>query len=90
MAIEQENMQDREHWANVSRHWYSKTSDQIPATGRLYHHLGILAERNVLQQLFYYGKALLTPNPFPPASESIMRLFGRVIINVRRLYPPVL
>ncbi|CAI4211067.1 unnamed protein product [Parascedosporium putredinis] len=43
MAIEDENMQDRATWTAVSRHWYSKASDLSPDTGRLYHHLAILA-----------------------------------------------
>lgn len=50
MAIEDDNMSDREVWTSVSRHWYSKASDKSPSTGRLYHHLAILARPNVLQR----------------------------------------
>ncbi|KAK2020811.1 hypothetical protein LX32DRAFT_668998 [Colletotrichum zoysiae] len=75
MAIEDDDLKDREVWTSVSRHWYSKASDKAPATGRLYHHLAILARPNGLQQLFYYTKALCVPVPFLSARESIMTLF---------------
>ncbi|KAK2059386.1 hypothetical protein LY76DRAFT_512255 [Colletotrichum caudatum] len=75
MAIEDDNLKDREVWTSVSRHWYSKASDKAPTTGRLYHHLAILARPNALQQLFYYAKSLCVPIPFLSARESIMTLF---------------
>ncbi|CAJ2506647.1 Uu.00g078330.m01.CDS01 [Anthostomella pinea] len=58
MAIEDDDIRDREVWTSVSRHWYSKASDKAPTTVRLYHHLAILARPNALQQLFYYTKSL--------------------------------
>ncbi|OLN96565.1 EST/SMG-like protein 1 [Colletotrichum chlorophyti] len=75
MAIEDDDLKDREVWTAVSRHWYSRASDKSPATGRLYHHLAILARPNALQQLFYYTKSLCVPIPFLSARESIMTLF---------------
>ncbi|KAF4486122.1 EST/SMG-like protein 1 [Colletotrichum fructicola Nara gc5] len=75
MAIEDDDLKDREVWTSVSRHWYSKASDKAPTTGRLYHHLAILARPNALQQLFYYSKSLCVPIPFVSARESIMTLF---------------
>ncbi|KAK6206238.1 hypothetical protein QIS74_13657 [Colletotrichum tabaci] len=75
MAIEDDDLRDREVWTSVSRHWYSKASDKAPTTGRLYHHLAILARPNGLQQLFYYSKSLCVPVPFLSARESIMTLF---------------
>ncbi|KAK1844264.1 telomerase-binding protein EST1A protein [Colletotrichum chrysophilum] len=75
MAIEDDDLNDREVWTSVSRHWYSKASDKAPATGRLYHHLAILARPNALRQLFYYSKSLCVPIPFLSARESIMTLF---------------
>ncbi|KAI1839424.1 hypothetical protein JX266_014365, partial [Neoarthrinium moseri] len=74
MAIEDCDIRDREVWTSVSRHWYSKASDRAPTTGRLYHHLAILARPNPLQQLFYYTKSLCVPVPFTSARESIMTL----------------
>ncbi|KAF8249140.1 hypothetical protein K440DRAFT_544295 [Wilcoxina mikolae CBS 423.85] len=54
MAIEDDDVRDREVWQNVARFWYSKAVDKTPYVGRLYHHLAILARPNILQQLFYY------------------------------------
>ncbi|KAI0118301.1 hypothetical protein GGR51DRAFT_498963 [Nemania sp. FL0031] len=79
MAIEDEDIRDREVWTSVSRHWYSKASDKAPTTGRLYHHLAILARPNALQQLFYYVKSLCVPVPFASTKESIMTLFDPIL-----------
>lgn len=79
MAIEDDDIRDREIWTSVSRHWYSKASDKAPTTGRLYHHLAILARPNALQQLFYYTKSLCVPIPFSSARESIMTLFDPLL-----------
>ncbi|RSL79656.1 hypothetical protein CEP52_017496 [Fusarium oligoseptatum] len=88
MAIEDHCSRDRETWAGVSRYWYSKASDQSPATGRLYHHLAILARPNALQQLFYYTKSLCGPIPFPGTRESIMTLLSpALIMRPNRLAP---
>ncbi|CZT10528.1 uncharacterized protein RAG0_14969 [Rhynchosporium agropyri] len=79
MAIEDDDIRDREVWTGVARHWYSKASDKSPTTGRLYHHLAILARPNALQQLFYYAKSLCVVIPFTSARESILTLFEPVL-----------
>ncbi|KPM35382.1 hypothetical protein AK830_g11185 [Neonectria ditissima] len=79
MAIEDDDIRDREVWTGVSRHWYSKASDKSPTTGRLYHHLAILARPNALQQLYYYAKSLCVPIPFLSAKESVMTLFDPLL-----------
>ncbi|KAK0749220.1 hypothetical protein B0T18DRAFT_427375 [Schizothecium vesticola] len=79
MAIEDDNIRDREIWTDVSRAWYHKASDRAPTTGRLYHHLAILARPNALQQLFFYNKALCVAIPFVSARESIMTLFDPIM-----------
>lgn len=79
MAIEDDDIRDRETWIAVSRNWYSKASDKAPTTGRLYHHLAILARPNALQQLFYYSKSLNVRIPFASARESIMSLFDPIM-----------
>ncbi|KAK7425954.1 hypothetical protein QQZ08_007536 [Neonectria magnoliae] len=79
MAIEDDDIRDREVWTGVSRHWYSKASDKSPTTGRLYHHLAILARPNALQQLYYYAKSLCVPVPFASARECIATLFDPVL-----------
>ncbi|CAN8100461.1 unnamed protein product [Discula destructiva] len=79
MAIEDEDLRDRETWTGVSRHWYSKASDKAPSTGRLYHHLAILARPNAVQQLFYYTKSLCVAVPFKSARDSILTLFDPIM-----------
>jgi hypothetical protein len=53
MAIEAEDIRDRETWAGVARSWYSKAVEKNPSIGRLYHHLAILSRPNALPQLYY-------------------------------------
>ncbi|KAI0148272.1 hypothetical protein F4776DRAFT_606898 [Hypoxylon sp. NC0597] len=77
MAIEDDDIRDREVWTSVSQHWYSNASDKSPSTGRLYHHLAILAKPNPLQQLYYYTKSLCVP--FSSARESVMTLFDPIL-----------
>ena len=79
MAIEDDDIRDRDVWTGVARHWYSKASDNAPNTGRLYHHLAILARPNALLQLFYYTKSLCVAVPFSSARESILTLFEPVL-----------
>ncbi|CZS92380.1 uncharacterized protein RAG0_02797 [Rhynchosporium agropyri] len=79
MAIEDDDIRDREVWARVARHWYSRASDKKPTTGRLYHHLAILTRPNALQQLFYYSKSLCVVIPFTSTRESILTLFEPVL-----------
>ena len=79
MAIEDDDIRDREVWTGVARHWYSRASDKAPTTGRLYHHLAILARPNALQQLYYYSKSLCVAVPFVSARESILTLFNPVL-----------
>uniref|UniRef100_A0A0D2Y886 DNA/RNA-binding domain-containing protein n=1 Tax=Fusarium oxysporum (strain Fo5176) TaxID=660025 RepID=A0A0D2Y886_FUSOF len=89
MAIEDDDINVREIWTGVSRRWYSKASDKFPTTGRLYHHLAILARPNALQQLHYYTKSLCVPIPFSSARESIMTLFNPVLNNNTARLAPV-
>lgn len=77
MAIEDEDIRDREIWAGVSRSWYSKS--QPPRTGRLHHHLAILARPNAVQQLFYYTKSLCVAVPFKSARDNILSLFNPIL-----------
>ena len=76
MAIEEADMRDREVWAGVARMWYEKAAAKSPNVGRIQHHLAVLSRPNIVQQLFYYSKALVSVNPFPNARESVMLLFN--------------
>ncbi|PSN58532.1 hypothetical protein BS50DRAFT_443198, partial [Corynespora cassiicola Philippines] len=79
MAIEDEDLRDRDIWAGVARSWYSKAADKNPNVGRLYHHLAILARPNALQQLYYYARSLACVKPFPSARESILTLLDPIL-----------
>ena len=88
MAIEDEDVQVRKHWTSISRHWYSKASHEAPATGRLYHHLAILARPEPLWQLFYYTKSLCVTAPVDPARKSITKLFDPALDAAPGRPPP--
>ncbi|OCK78749.1 hypothetical protein K432DRAFT_256528, partial [Lepidopterella palustris CBS 459.81] len=81
MAIEDEDLCDRETWAEVARFWHSKLpdKDKLPRVGRLYHHLAILARPNTLQQLYYSSQSLTYIDPVLNARESILTLFDRAL-----------
>jgi Est1 DNA/RNA binding domain len=87
MAIGDEDFRDRETWAGVARFWYSKAADRSPGTGRLYHHLAILARPNALQQLYLYCRSLTAVQPFQSARDSITTLFDSGIAS-SDVYPP--
>ncbi|OQD73360.1 hypothetical protein PENDEC_c015G02968 [Penicillium decumbens] len=76
MAVEDNDPRDREVWAGVSRYWYSQDADRNPNVGRIQHHLAVLARPDLLQQLFYYTKALVSVRPFPSARESVILLLN--------------
>ena len=83
MAIEDDDVHDREVWQNVARFWYSKAADKTPVVGRLYHHLAILARPKILQQLFCYCKSLGVSQPFSSARESNLQ---SSILSLTRMY----
>ncbi|CCX15608.1 Similar to Uncharacterized protein YKR096W; acc. no. P36168 [Pyronema omphalodes CBS 100304] len=75
MAIEDDDVRDREIWQNCAKFWYSKAADKTPNVGRLYHHLAILARPDILKQFFFYCKSLAVVSPFHSARESILTVF---------------
>ncbi|KIW21856.1 uncharacterized protein PV07_12723 [Cladophialophora immunda] len=79
MAIEEADLKDRETWSNVARMWYQKAADRSPDTGRIQHHLAVLARPNIVCQLFHYSKALISVDPFPNARDSIMLLLNPLL-----------
>src|SRR5436305_14840259 len=56
--------------------WYNKAADKSPNVGRIQHHLAVLARPNIVQQLFYYSKPLVSVIPFQNARESVVLLFN--------------
>lgn len=79
MAIEEADLRDREIWSNTARTWYDEAADLSPNTGRIQHHLAVLARPNIVQQLFLYSKALVAAIPFKNAGESILLLFNPLL-----------
>ena len=63
MAIERH---DRKHWARISRYWYQKAAGRNPNIGRIQHSLAVLSHSDVLQKLFYFTKAFVSVQPYPP------------------------
>jgi hypothetical protein len=76
MAIEEVDLRDREIWSGCAKMWYEKAADKSPNVGRIQHHLAVLARPNIVQQLFYYSKALVSVTPFQNARDSVMLLFN--------------
>jgi hypothetical protein len=76
MAMEESDMTARNNWAGVSRHWYNAVADHSPEEGRIQHHLAVLARPDMIRQLFYYTKALLSVRPFRQTRESMIHLFS--------------
>ena len=79
MAIEEIDPRDREVWASTARLWYNKAANLSPHTGRIQHHLAVLARPFIVQQLFLYSKALTAAIPFKNAQESIVLLFNPIL-----------
>jgi hypothetical protein len=71
MAIEDEDVRDRDTWAQVARSWFTEATDRDPTVGRIYHHFGILARADPLQQMYYYTRSLTSGALFPAARESL-------------------
>ena len=86
MAIEDDDIKDREVWSGVARHWYGKAADSSPNIGRLYHHLAILARPYTLQQLSFYTRSLTCIHPFESARGSIMTLFNPILEGKESAY----
>ncbi|CAK7241132.1 MAG: hypothetical protein STHCBS139747_002590 [Sporothrix thermara] len=89
MAIEDDNVRTRDTWTAVSRRWYSLASDRAPTTGRLYHHLAILARPHVINQMYYYVKSLCVPIPFTSTRDSILTLLDPCLNNTTQHVPAI-
>ena len=75
MAIEDDDVQDREIWSGVAKSWYDNAANSTPSKGRLYHHLAVLAKTRTLNQLSLYTRSLSCTIPFESARSSILTLF---------------
>jgi hypothetical protein len=88
MAVEEADMHDREVWAGVARYWYNKAADKSPNVGRIQHHLAVLARPDIIQQLFFYTKSLITGNPFASTRENMLLLFSPLLDGSKSSYNP--
>ena len=77
MAIE-EDKEAHATWGAVAARWYTLACDRHPATGRLYHHLGIL-ERPSLRKFCFYAKSLSCVVPFWNAQDSLTTLCTPIV-----------
>ena len=75
IAIEEHEVQDREIWSGVARTWYYKAVDKSLQTGRLHHHLAILAGPLTLQQLLLHAHSLTRVTPFENDCDSVTTPF---------------
>ncbi|KAE8150724.1 hypothetical protein BDV25DRAFT_153919 [Aspergillus avenaceus] len=90
VVIEERGLLDHDIWAGIARYWYNKAVDQNPDVGRIQHHLGVLARPDLVQQLFYYTKSLVSVRPFPRTKVSILRFFSPLLQGPRVIsYPHV-
>jgi hypothetical protein len=69
---------DHEIWCDVARLWYWNAFSKSPESGRIQHHLAVVAP-DILQELFYYSKALVSEVPFEFGRESMMLFFDRLL-----------
>ncbi|KAL1977141.1 hypothetical protein VTN31DRAFT_3423 [Thermomyces dupontii] len=58
-----------------------QAADKNPGVGRLQHHLAVLSRPNILQQLFYYSKSLVSVEPFTNARSSIQVVLFRPLLR---------
>ncbi|GKZ17328.1 hypothetical protein AbraIFM66951_007533 [Aspergillus brasiliensis] len=86
MAVEESDLREREAWAGVARHWYNQAADRNPKVGRIQHHLAVLARPDIIQQLFYYTRSLVSVQPFAGTRESIFLLFNPFLREPRALH----
>ncbi|KAL1975774.1 hypothetical protein VTN31DRAFT_4166 [Thermomyces dupontii] len=58
-----------------------QAADKNPGVGRLQHHLAVLSRPNILQQLFYYSKSLVSVEPFRFVTAHGVLFTGGVIFG---------
>lgn len=68
---------ESECWRDIARFWLCKVSDQLPTTGRLYHHLATAAPNGSVEQLFYFVKSVRVRTPFPVTRQTVTNFFEK-------------
>lgn len=75
LKVSQEDSYLSKVWSGVAERWYDKAADKSPNVGRIQHHLAVVAQPDIIRQLFHYSKALVSVTPYPNAGETIMQFF---------------
>ncbi|TIB05602.1 hypothetical protein E3P96_01090 [Wallemia ichthyophaga] len=83
------DVEDRHLWRQVARDWYGQGLRDMPGTGRLQHHLGVLCRNSQdpdegLRALYHLCKALTTSHPYPTARETLLGLFDPELQSARK------
>ena len=74
MAVQGEDMEIRSLMRVTSKDWYRQGLDATPWEGRIAHHLGVLARRNIFSVVHNYFNALTAPTPFLNDANSILEM----------------
>lgn len=85
-ALNDWDLEERETWRTTARDWYARGLAELPGTGRLHHHLGVLSRPDDLRVLHHFCKAMTSSNPYLGARESMLPLFERES-QTKRLQP---
>jgi len=66
-------LEEKETWRETARGWYAKGLAEVPGTGRLHHHLGLLSRnREDLEGLYHLAKSMTTSHPYAASRETLL------------------
>ncbi|KAI5124523.1 hypothetical protein M0805_003047 [Coniferiporia weirii] len=80
---------EKERWRCIARDWYAAGLSDMPGTGKLHHHLGLLSrdvEKEELRAVYHFCKSMTTLHPFPTSRESVLQIWS-VSAQTRRALP---
>lgn len=77
-AISHSDDRERRQWCGIARYWYQKKSMGSPHTGRLYHHLALLAT-SALEQLALLVKSLTRISAHQQSQSSVISIFKAML-----------
>ena len=79
MALQSDEITDRQLWNNTFRLWYKKAIDKDPNRGELYHHLATLMSPYTSKQLSLYARSLTCVSPSELAKADIISMFNQFL-----------
>ncbi|KAL5511564.1 hypothetical protein ACEPAH_4781 [Sanghuangporus vaninii] len=80
---------EKERWRCIARDWYAAGLADMPGTGKLHHHLGLLSrdvETEELRAVYHFCKSMTTLHPFPTSRESVLQIWS-VAAQTKRSAP---